>query len=231
MKKIIILILFIFFLSGCKAEYSLVYEDNILKESLNVVLEKNSEFSNEFSDSINQYYGMPLLVNYKLQAGDLDENECDNCVFYNKKLIDENNIYGINFNYDYLKKNDIVDSSIIYVLFDKVYINDYYFKADETKNIFDYYNYLDNITISFSTDKNISETNCDEFKDGKYFWYINKYNYVNRNIYVKFDNDGGFITDDGYMSWEFVKYILMGLSVVILICIVVIYEKVKKSNQ
>ena len=60
-----------FILTGCNAEYNLIYEDNILKENLKVTSNKEESFINE----INNYYSRDFIINYKLDIGDMSDSE------------------------------------------------------------------------------------------------------------------------------------------------------------
>ena len=107
-----------------------------------------------------------------------------------------------------------------------------YNDRDRIKNI----DYISNkIVISFSTDKVVSNTNADKVVDNKYYWYINKDNYLNSDIKIVFDKEANqdreLLTEDRYITWSGLKYILYILLIFVLIAVVVIYEKVKNSNK
>ena len=233
MKKIYFLLISIFLLTGCNAEYNLVYKNNEFNESLKIITLKDDYFDYSLTKSlIDNYYNMSLLTNYKLQPGDNIIENCEECEFYSKELIDENNNYGININYNYKELNDLKNSSIIYTLFEKNYINENYIEARECKNIFDYYTNLNEVKVIFSTDKEVIESNSDQEIDDKYYWYINKENYQDKEILIKLgEKENEIINSDGYFTGNIIKYILMILAIIILISIVVIYEKVKNSNK
>lgn len=231
MKKIILLVISIFILTGCSAEYNLIYENNIFKENFKVISPKEDNFVN----NININYDRNYFVNYKLEFGDMSEIDYISKYggIYDKKIIDENNNYGLELKYDY-EKNDknFLNSSIVHNLFEEFYVSDTSIRATKIKNIFENYDNLNEIKIVFTTDKKVVNTNYDEEKDGKYYWYINKNNYKDKsiNIYLSDDEDS-LLTNEGYLNGNIIKYILMILIIIILLSIVVIYEKVKKSNN
>ena len=160
-----------------------------------------------------------------------EQDVINNYSTYNKTLIDENDKYGIKFNYDYKKEDNIINSNIINNLFDSVMINDNYINIYNSKNIFSYYDNLDNITIKFESDKNVKESNADEVRDNIYYWYINKDNYVNKNIKITFDNDSKFVSQYKKNVTSFLDYFIYIFLIFVLILILVIYNKVKKSNK
>lgn len=229
MKKILILFSYIFFLTGCSAEYNLIYEDNVFKEDLKLISSKNDKNINE----INNNYNRNFFINYKLQLGDMSETEYINKYggIYNKNIIDEDNNYGINLNYNYDKKENYLNSNIVFNLFEDFYVNENFIKASNIKNIFDSYDNLNSIKISFSTDKKVVKVNSDEEINGIYYWYIDKDNFKDKRIEIIMDeSDEVLFSKDGYINGNVIKYILMGILILVLISIPIIYEKVRKSN-
>ena len=48
-------------------------------------------------------------------------------------------------------------------------------------------------------------------KDGTYYWYINKDNYINKNINIEFEKNENTIEldENGYFSSNIIKYIII----------------------
>lgn len=235
MKKILILFSFIL-LTGCSAKYNLSYYDNILKEEFIVETSNNEYCGNDLCKHyINSYYNTNISINYFDSEEDLALNEdLSNYTFYNKSLIDSNNKYGFKLGYDYNEQSNYTNSYLVRSLFNKFIVNDESINAYEIKNIFNNYSYLDNIVISFKTDKYITNTNCDEVKDDTYYWYINKNNYSTKTINIIFDvdtNRENELIKDNYLTWNSIKYILLIIIVLLLFVVLYVYEKVKKSNK
>ncbi len=236
MKRIIFLILLSFIITGCSANYNLTYEDNTFKESINVLGEKDIIYENNpLSYYINLYYQSNISINYLDDPEQLAEGDnLSSFTFYNKSIVDDSGVYGINLNYDFLDSSSYSNTYIGHILFDKVFINEYYLNANGIKNIFSVYPYLEKITITFSTDKKIKDTNCDEEKNNTYYWYIDKNNYIDKYININFDveaNRNNTYLKDGYFTEAFINYFLLIVIVILLIIILVIYEKIKKSNK
>lgn len=236
MKKIILLLILSFMLTGCSAEYDLSYFDGVLNESFSVISNMNDTINGEsFSVIIDDYYNNNyLLVNYKDEPGDMPIEEIElNYEVYNKSILNYNNKYGLKLEYIYDDNNIYTNSSIVHTLFNNLYVGNSTIKASSINNIFVTYPDLSDITIKFSTDMNVLVSNCDEEKDGVLYWYINKDNYIGKYIEVDFDTSysNNEVVSDGYINWNGIKYIIGGIVIVILISIVVIYEKVKKSNR
>ncbi len=231
MKKIILLVCFIF-LTGCKAEYSIIYEDNNLSESLNVVSSFND---NNFKSLVNEYYNNSLfIVDYNIETGDMSNDEIINKYsIYNKFIINKDGIYGLKLNYSYNVINDYKKSFIVHSLFDNFIINDNFFKAYDIKDIFLNYNDLEEIVISFKTDKKVESSNADKVENDILYWNINKNNYKDKVINITFDNsESNEVNKVLNNNSENIIYIILGvLGIGILISVLVIYEKVKKSNK
>lgn len=235
MKKICFLIFSIFLFAGCSADYNLVYENEVLSESLSVTSDKTDIIDGQSFDSlVNNYYNnINLLVDYTIQPGDMSEEETlSKYAFYNKSIIEENGKYGINLFYSYKENSDFEKSYIVYNLYDNVNISDNYIQVHSIKDIFSSYPYLDSINITFKSDKKVECVNADKVEDKMCYWYINKYNYLNKkNIKVNLDSNEEtniLIANNG---WNIIYIILGIISIVLLIAVIVIYEKVRKSNK
>lgn len=231
MKKIIIL-LFTLILSGCTAEYDMSFYDNVYKENIKVSFLDNEMCDDTLcKDYYNSFYTNNLSTNYNDDEEEIVEGvNLDKYTFYNKQLIAN----GLIYSYDFKDSNSYSKSRVVNYLFDYFIVNDHYVKGNNIKNIFQTFANLDQVIISFNTDKLIKNSNCDEDRNGTLYWYINKSNYLNKEISIDFDvekNNESILVEDGFLTWSGIKYIIGILVIVILIFVVVIYEKVKKSNQ
>lgn len=231
MKKLCFLILSVLLLTGCNAEYNLVYENDVLNESFNASALKYELINGEaVSSLVDRYYTVPLLVNYKLQPGDMNIEECDFCEFYNKSVINNNGLYGININYTFKEKGDIVNSSLVYTMFKNIEVTDKFIKASEGKNIFLNYDLLDEIVVNFRTDKKVIDVNADEIKDDEYYWYINENNYENKTIKIEFDSSIN-INEYNENVNSLIKYVFFGLGICLAFGIIFVIIKFSNSNK
>ena len=231
MKKILLLIILII-LTGCSANYEIDYSKNRFNESLTT--SGNITDINYKNEIDNYYLKSYLLTSYKIQTGDMAENEIlSNYSIYNKELVNESNNYGLKLGYNYDNKDNYMESSIVYRLFSSFIIEDNYIKLDGIKNIFNSYSMLDNIKIIFSTDKYVSESNCDEVKNNKYIWYIDKNNYQNKFIEITLVSNKIEMYKKNMEKYsdKVVTFIIVVISIMGLLYILVIYNKVKKSNK
>ncbi len=234
MRKIILLVFITIIMSGCVANYNLVYEDDIFNESFEVINNQN-EYNQKFNELVNEYYtNSIILVDYKDQPGDMtDEEILKNYNYYNKKLIKEQNKYGLNLNYNFKENEDYQNSSIVNNLFKSFRVTDNIILANSINNIFESYPYLKEITVSFKTDKNISHTNADKEDNGIYYWYINKDNYSNKSISIQFSDNilDKYTKIDNNVANNVINYIIVVLLIIIVLFTIIIYVKIKKSNK
>lgn len=230
MKKICLLIIFMMLLSGCTVNYNLVYESDIFSENLEII-----EFNNnnkDFSSQINNYYNnINLLVDYKLQTGDMSEEEIlKEYDAYDKLLINRDNSYGLRLEYIYNKETKLINSSLVYSLFNNIEVTDNSIFVSQGKNIFKNYDNLEEIVVTFKTDKKVLETNSDEVKDNIYYWYINKFNYDKKTIKINFDKD---IVEEEYNKNinTISKYGLVLFAFILIFGLVFILFKFVNSNK
>lgn len=233
MKKIILLILSILMLSGCTVNYNLVYENETFKENLEVTSQKDKIIDGQvFSSIVDNYYNnVNVLVDYKVQPGDMtDEEILLEYDTYNKTLINREDVYGINLGYDYNEETNYVNSSLVYSLFDKIEITDDYINVSGGKNIFDNYSNLEQIVVSFKTDKKVLEANSDEVKNNTYYWYINKINYDKKTIKINIDKSV-VIEEFNENVNNITRIVFILLGVVLFIGLIFVLIKFKNSNK
>lgn len=244
MKKIILLIILMLGLSGCSANYDLVYENGNFYESIDIIDKKGTIIEGEiFEDKINNYYNNNYdLVNYKIQPGDMsDEEIVKEYDIYKKSIINKDDIYGINLSFGYNSGMDYQNSSLRYSFFENMLITNEYISAGEIKNIFNIYNNLDEITITFKTDKYVNYSNADYVENGKYIWNFTKSNFMGKNIKIEFsdkDNrdfveklkDKTYNVEDSQYD-KIINYFFIILGVILLSIIVFVSVKVKNSNK
>ena len=203
MKKIILLIVCVLTLSGCSVEYNLTIDDSfnenilVFTNDLNNLDINHEEYYNKsyralFSDMLNTSvmsyfndenfdpYGSAIQPNVK---------------YYNKKLINNGSIYGINYDFDF-DYNNFYRSSAIKSCFNEINISKYQdiytLKTNNKCNLFDSYPLLDSIKIVINIDYDVIYNNADSSSEGVYTWVIDKNNYTNKNISISFDT----ISDD-----------------------------------
>lgn len=233
MKKIWLLVLSVFFLSGCTANYDLIYEDGILRESLSVIDSKDSNIDGQsFFSVIDQYYNnVNVLVDYKVQPGDMSKEEALSLYdYYTKNIINSNGDYGINLRHTYDVYKEYANSSLVNTLFNEMQVTENNITASSTKNVFGTYKYLDEVTVSFKTDKRVIDTNCDEEKDNIYYWYINRDNYFNKTIKINISSENNIKLNEEDSN-KFLSVMFITLGVIFIVGIIVACIKIINSNK
>lgn len=180
-RKFLLLIISVFLLSGCSAEYNLTINEDTMEEDINAIFDKARE--SEYASNMEQirrtaYYNF-----------DTRENEY---YTFNKRE-DDNNII-LNYNYEYTGNNLYKSEAasrcyykrIVNVTDENITINTdnqvaCLFKDGERE--------IDDITVNIRTDLIVLENNADEVNDNVYTWYINDQNYTNKPIYIKIEKD------------------------------------------
>ncbi len=197
MKRIVGLLIIMFFLTGCEATYNLEIEEDIFKEDIKI------EVDNTLKDETLEDYGNlsykelfdlryrdhePIYFSYE-NYNPYEEEDQEGVEYYKQEIIDNNINYGINYNYDFnidgFANSKGVNSC--YKEFSVQKYNDIY--SLETNNLatcFDNYPLLDKLTINLKIDYRIIYQNADSNNDDIYTWIIDRDNYQNKNIRVSY---------------------------------------------
>ncbi len=215
MKKLLILILLLF-ITGCDAEYTLKYEDNVFSDSIEVFdyynpVDENSE-DKDLSYFVNkkQYYDIDGLNPYKVNYEETSEN------YYDLK-------YTATFDKVSYEFSSVLNNCVQYHDFvedeEKIYIMAYG----------EYYcEYFDELKISLITDKKVTYSNADEEKNGKHIWYFKPYESIN----IEFEIDKN---EDNPKNYSFILYAVIMIVIVIVLSLIIlgfkIYKKLKNNQE
>lgn len=215
MKKLLILILLLF-ITGCDAEYTLKYEDNVFSDSIEVFDYYNSEDESsedkDLSYFVNkkQYYDIDGLNPYKVNYEETSEN------YYDLK-------YTATFDKVSYEFSSVLNNCVQYHDFvedeEKIYIMAYG----------EYYcEYFDKLNISLITDKKVTYSNADEEKNGKHIWYFKPYESIN----IEFEIDKN---EDNPKNYSFILYAVIMIVIVIVLSLIIlgfkIYKKLKNNQE
>lgn len=198
MKKIILLIVCVLTLSGCSVEYNLTIDDSF-NENILVFTNDLNNLDINHEEYYNKSYRALFrdMLNTSVMSYFNDENFDPygsaiqpNVKYYNKKLINNGSIYGINYDFDF-DYNNFYRSSAIKSCFNEINISKYQdiytLKTNNKCKLFDTYPLLDNIKIIINTNFDIIYNNADFSSDGIYTWVIDRNNYSNKSINISFD--------------------------------------------
>lgn len=167
MKRKILCLLLLIFLTGCSTEYNLEFKDGKFKDNVKIGQFDSNKIGDfdtlepvaTYVDKETQYYAL----NYK-----------DNYLYLNHE-------YTIN---DYKKAAALIEC------FDKYEITDdekyYYIHASGEFKCLSYLGYKnDSVKVNFTTDLKVESNNADSISNNVYTWTFNDNNYKNKEIIIK----------------------------------------------
>lgn len=182
MKKILVLIGVVFFLSGCSVKYEIDLTNSGVNESLNIV---ETDPSNQYFETLKDYNDdVPVI--YTDQDPDM-YGSYEGVEFYDINNLSSNKKADFTLSHKFAS-NEFNKSNIINTCYNQVtFINN-----KETLNIntssnflcFTKYVTLDNVEISIKTNKEITSHNADKVENNTYTWVINKENAMNKSIQI-----------------------------------------------
>lgn len=214
MKKKIILLTSLLLLTGCKATYEIDITKETINDKITIKADSNKvEYANTETTSL-----------FTQKLGEW-ENGHD---FYKRELIttaDETGYqYTYNFNY-----NEYDAMSQIRKCYDKFEFNYENGLSILTSNTFlcaDYYPQIKNYTIKITSEYNITESNADAIKDNIHTWNITSYNYKNKPIKIKIDNNKLYVKENEKVNNDIIQKVLF---IIFFIILIVIFIKRKKN--
>ena len=210
-KKILLVILMVFLLTGCTATYELTYEDGVFSEHIVV---------KELNNGNDEYLGVTDVEN----NSNLIKIDDDNTYKYELTKEGEFDVLTLDFEYkDISLENSLVYQECFeYKMFEEK--DDYYLIRLEGDTTCEY---LTSVDIVFKTDKEVINSNADsvdkekgiykwnDFTGGEIMFQVSKVDSLSKN--------GSYIE---MIRW-YIKLIVSG---VVVLVIFFVYKKIK-SNQ
>lgn len=195
--KLILIIMVMFLLSGCEANYSLYIDKDVFNETTTVLAnsgELNTYDSQTYltmKQKIDLYYKKYVDIVYQNPYYNpyLDDPQ-KGINYYNKELINNGKGYGFKYSYNFNKEN-YLNSNIINTFFknnNSVLNDNKYILNVYTFNGFERYNDLTQVTINITTDLEVKKSNADSVYDNVYTWTITKDDALNKKIYLELVN-------------------------------------------
>ncbi len=184
MKKFF-LIVCLFLVTGCKAEYNLNINDDVFNEKTIITESDVRKFPEYGLGNIFEYYdkvSIPLSINYS-------DNSSDTFLFYSK--INSINDNGISFGFNGSFSEVPIDESYIVNYGGTISVS-----SDKDKKIigsinstpFDEYPMLEEITVNITSSNKVLKSNADSSKDGVYSWVFTRSNFNSKNIEIIISN-------------------------------------------
>ncbi len=215
MKKIFILFIFVFLLTGCTAEYKLDISKSTIEETISIDVD-NDKLGTE---------GIEILKNTKQTV--LKNNE----EYYEQKFEQNADIFNVNYNYTY-ETNRFNGSNFISECFpDHSIANGADVLTISTEGSFTCYNRygsekVDNTRIVITTDLDVLDNNADEINGNNYVWEINEENYYDKPIYIQIDKRS-FNVEDLIL----IISIIVGILLLALVIFIIMRFRYKNINK
>lgn len=231
-KKIAILFVLLFLLSGCSINYEInIDKDKKLNDKIS--LEVSNEVSSLYYDNPREY------LEYMFKQKTIEFGLPNYIPFYN--IENENSKIEINYTHDTV--DSYFNSGIVKVLFKNVSVtkkgNDTIIKLNGMKDIFgeyddlDYMYYAPSFNIVLKSEYIIKDSNADErnFFKGNYTWKMSK-DSLNKNIELTISNKKNyFAIINGKLGLLVVPTIILIISILAYIIYLLINQKIKRVNQ
>ena len=213
MKKIFLLLITVFLLTGCTAKY----EINITKDTINDIITIETE-SNKVNNANKQ-----TTDTFNQKIGEW-ENGHD---FYKREIITtaETTGYQYTYNFNYDEYDAMSQIRKCYKDFNLTYNNDITLTTSKDFLCKTYYPQVKTFTISITSEYEISSSNADEVKDNIHTWKINNHNYRNKPINIKINKNQKYIPEEE-PNYDFIKSILF---IIFFIILIIIFIKRKKD--
>lgn len=216
-KKILLLILALFLLTGCSVQYNIDITDNQISIDGKLVETDQNRWEeivihNE-ADKEDHYMDPEYCKNGNCGMEDMDEEDTNLSDLRYSELVDlktinfETKVEGLERlktdtelgilarkKANYRDKNEIKRLPGIKTCYKYFSVvnnpsNDGVIFSTSNKNLcFENYNNLDEIVIKLKTNHEVKEHNADEVINGEYVWKINKINYDNKGIQINLLN-------------------------------------------
>ena len=231
-KKILIISLFIvIFLTGCNVDYSLDIKDNVIKEKLSIKETNDEIFDKKDSNGLSFYdysvmYGEESNINTDYN-GLYSQEECNNCSYYDKKIINENGLLGFELSHDF-SFDDYAFSSIANEMipafsssFDGRYLR---ISGGSSWRYYDNYDSLESINFNVNTNYKVTSTNLQKVKEGKYKWTINN---ENDRLFIVMDTKTVVDVDEEENNSILILLIIVVSGLIITLISMIIFNKKK----
>ena len=189
MKKVLLLIVCLVFLTGCDIDYELTIDDNSFSEDTKIFTDINmyeeydgSLLSNYFDNFLD--FSEPIYFNdenYDYYSG----GNQPNVRYYNINNYVDNNYKGLEFQ-NVFGFNDYYRSSMVKECFDELNVQNnngiYLIRTSNKCKVFSSYSLLNQIKITINTDIEVIFNNADYVNGNSYTWIINRDNYMNKSV-------------------------------------------------
>ena len=222
MKKILLLFICVFLITGCDVNYSVtINEDETFDEKITMSFVKTTSDGNNLK--IAEDNKTPISVSP-------NENK-----FYNSEIIDKGNTYDMVYSYKH-DINSVKQAYFIANCYPKLNITN----SDEeiminTGNGFacfigDDGLRADSMTINLTTELKVLDNNADKINGNTYTWIVNENNYLDKSVYFRLQKKPNLDVDKNNASYLMAIVVLSIVIVGFLIYLFVRYKKNRNNN-
>ena len=222
MKKILLLFICVFLITGCDVNYSVtINEDETFDEKITMSFVKTTSDGNNLK--IAEDNKTPISVSP-------NENK-----FYNSEIIDKGNTYDMVYSYKH-DINSVKQAYFIANCYPKLNITN----SDEeiminTGNGFacfigDDGLRADSMTINLTTELKVLDNNADKINGNTYTWIVNENNYLDKSVYFRLQKKPNLDVDKNNASYLMAIVVLSIVIMGFLIYLFVRYKKNKNNN-
>ena len=229
-KKILILILLIFMISGCSVEVNVDISDNKIKESNDITIYQNAIYTKDILRTSFRNY-IPIYAS-DLIVDTVPDQPFSDVLYYNKNTTDLGNGYRFNYSYDFDidKYGDARTIKDGFRDYSYSYRNDIISLSTDSEGLiyFNDYPLLEEVTINIKTDYLVEENNADKVNGNTYTWVFNKESKKSIKIVVDTSKSGARVL--GIVDTSTV--ITLGVVIlIILIILVLLLIRNRKNNK
>lgn len=241
MKKLVLLSIGLFFLTGCSATYDIEIYNNQIKEDMEFVNTDSSSWDSKvqygltYRDLIDSSVNYPYPVFYDTVVDEDDTIKLEGVEYYHNTLISDRIQLGQKLSYHKFTLDNFSNSSIVkkcYQYFNIIEEGDNIILSTSLKNLcFQEYSMLDNITVHLKTNHKVLNNNADIVDGYHYTWNLTRENQDDAAIMITLKKDEYVFN---YENEFFKKIIYIGAFVGIIIGVsglVYYYFKTKRRNS
>ena len=234
MKKIILLVIFASFLTGCSATYNLEIYNNKVKEDMEYYdLNSDNWDTSSYREAVEYSVDYPYPAFNSSEVHEDDSTKADGVEYYKSSFINEPDKLGQKLSYHKFNLSNFSDSFMVrrcYEFFNVLEEDDRIVISTSAKNTcFDQYPMLDDITIKLKTNHKVVSSNASTVSGYHYTWNISRENKDNANISIILKKNEYVFNYEN----EFVKKILTYGGIIVILVVVGsrVYLHFKNKNQ
>lgn len=179
--KLLIMLIMILFLTGCKVEYQINLDENLnIEENIKLIS------ANEQDNKIFKEFDLVIPTNKEIDDYVAYKKKLENLNYYNQTQSNELIEFNYKFNNEEYVNSIFVNSAYEFISVIKIK-NEIVLSTSKEFLLFDLYDNLDEIKVTIKSKYKMIKSNADKEERRNYTWIITKENAYGKNIYLKLD--------------------------------------------